>query len=157
MHPNAGAQLRAELRLLPDILLNPTYGSDNLLDPNVHSSVPTNASQGLFGDVLNAGENLEENDVGMGAHSGDQGDNGGLYRMCSLIGSTATGVRSQVDPFGGESAAIGGSISTPATQGMGAGLDTAAVAGSSAPTSPETSGSRVYWATLRSVHRHCFF
>jgi len=97
MHPNAGAQLRAELQLLPDILLNPTYGSGNLLDPNVRSSVPTNASQGLSGDVLNAGENLEGNNAGTGAPDGDQGEIGTSYHMCSPVGGTTTGGRSQVD------------------------------------------------------------
>jgi hypothetical protein len=51
LHPNAGAQLRAEIALLPDSLLNPTdkssssLGESHVPDHVVGSSLPTNDSQ----------------------------------------------------------------------------------------------------------------
>jgi len=45
LHPNAGARLRAEFSLLPDILQNPSsdLGDANLLDQCLINSDPANA------------------------------------------------------------------------------------------------------------------
>jgi histone deacetylase 1/2 len=61
MHPNAGAQLRAEIALLPDMLQNPSASRDTFTPDNAAiSPSPTNPSQSSAGDLIHAGENLEE-------------------------------------------------------------------------------------------------
>jgi histone deacetylase 1/2 len=62
MHPNAGAQLRAELALLPDLFhsssnYGDTYSPDNIVD----SSLPANPSQHSARDYVISGENSGEN------------------------------------------------------------------------------------------------
>jgi histone deacetylase 1/2 len=62
LRPNAGAQLRAEMQLLPDILLNSTagLGNDNLLVPHVSSSSPAKHSPSSGEALLSTGTNLEQ-------------------------------------------------------------------------------------------------
>ena len=54
MHPNAGACLRAELSVLPDILLNPSanFGDVNVHDQSLSSPVTTNATQSFGGSPV---------------------------------------------------------------------------------------------------------
>jgi hypothetical protein len=45
LHPNAGARLRAELSLLPDVLKNPTstkFGNTQMRDQTLVNPLPTN-------------------------------------------------------------------------------------------------------------------
>ena len=45
LHPNAGARLRAELALLPDVLVNPSSTGDaQMSEPGLFSSLPSNTS-----------------------------------------------------------------------------------------------------------------
>lgn len=112
LRPNAGAQLKAKLRLLPDILLNPSsFGADNLLDPNVRSPTPANSSPSLSGDLLHAGADLGENGAGTSSNGAGNGEGAGFYHLCSPAGGRATGSRSQEDLSGGGSGAV--TASTP--------------------------------------------
>jgi len=63
LHPNAGARLRAELQVLPDILLNPSMSfpdaqirGQHLISPN-----QTNASLSGYDSMQGAEKNLDEN------------------------------------------------------------------------------------------------
>lgn len=83
LHPNAGARLRSELTLLPDVLLNPSYssiGDVNANDSTVQSSVPTNAVSSPVHVVEDAGENGRENGADMVASGG--------HFMCPPAGSS---------------------------------------------------------------------
>ena len=45
LHPNAGARLRAEIALLPDVLINPTSTGDaEMSDFGLFSPLPSNTS-----------------------------------------------------------------------------------------------------------------
>lgn len=59
LHPNAGARLRAELSLLPDILLNPSarFEDANLRDQLDHS-VSTNDAQDVGNVTAQTGEKM---------------------------------------------------------------------------------------------------
>ena len=63
MHPNAGARLRAELSLLPDIFLNP---SNDFVDVRVNgsmlSSIPSNSSTSAGNASLPVGLIPTQND-----------------------------------------------------------------------------------------------
>jgi len=84
MHPNAGAQLRAELSLLPDILLNPSNDFGDARDNgSMLSSVLANSSSGAGSASLPAGS-IPTQDQGA-THSYDAQDRG--YFMCSPTGS----------------------------------------------------------------------
>ena len=89
LHPNAGAWLRSELTLLPDVL-NPStsFGDASLLDQTVTNFVPTNASPSspVVGDVT--GTNV--------ADSGEEARENHHYFMCPPSGNT-TGARSGAD------------------------------------------------------------
>lgn len=63
MHPNAGARLRAELSLLPDILKNPSssFGDATLRDQTLTNSLPTNVSPSSRGAQDFSGTNPDEN------------------------------------------------------------------------------------------------
>lgn len=80
MHPNTGARLQAELRILPDVLLNPSthLGGINVHDQNLSSLMTTNATHSLVNDTTNAEKNLEENTL----ESGGNCALGTLYFMC---------------------------------------------------------------------------
>lgn len=54
MHPNAGSQLRVELSVLPNILLNPSanFGEVNVHDQSLSSPVTTNATQSSGGSSV---------------------------------------------------------------------------------------------------------
>jgi hypothetical protein len=52
LHPNAGAQLRAEITLLPDALQNPSHGDMYSPDHDAVSSVPTNPSPNSVEDLM---------------------------------------------------------------------------------------------------------
>ena len=71
LHPNAGARLRSELDLLPDILKNSpftTFGDANLHDQNMLSSNATNALPSSGDAVLDSGTNADENTADMHLH-----------------------------------------------------------------------------------------
>jgi histone deacetylase 1/2 len=72
MHPNAGARLRAELSILPNILLNPStnLGDVNVQDQSVSSPVSTNATRSSGGGVVSVEKNLEETTANSGANPG---------------------------------------------------------------------------------------
>jgi histone deacetylase 1/2 len=64
LHPNASAQLRAEIALLPDSLQNPFSsavsrpGDPYISDRHADSSLPANASQNFPQDSVNAGSKI---------------------------------------------------------------------------------------------------
>jgi hypothetical protein len=62
LHPNAGAQLRAEIALLPEHLSNASSGESYLPGQNNESSLPSNPSSSCAGNSLNAGAHMEQTD-----------------------------------------------------------------------------------------------
>jgi histone deacetylase 1/2 len=57
LHPNAGARLRAEIALLPDILINPiSTGDAHMSDLGLFSPLPSNGSRVSAGDQYVAGQ-----------------------------------------------------------------------------------------------------
>jgi hypothetical protein len=69
LHPNVGAQLRAEVDLLPDILKNPSssFGDALLRDQSMVNAMPTNAQSSAARLVNDAGSNLGLNGEKMSA------------------------------------------------------------------------------------------
>jgi len=63
LHPNAGARLRAELQVLPDILLNPSmsFPDAQIRDQHLISPNQTNASLSGYDSMQGAEKNLDEN------------------------------------------------------------------------------------------------
>jgi hypothetical protein len=63
LHPNAGARLRAELDLLPDILKNPSseFGNAKISDQHLSSPVSTNRPSSPASCVGTTGTSTEEN------------------------------------------------------------------------------------------------
>lgn len=63
LHPNAGACLRAELALLPDVLKNPSsdFGSAIMRDQTLVNSLPTNAVSSSTAAVDGTGSNSVRN------------------------------------------------------------------------------------------------
>ena len=103
LHPNAGAQLRADLTLLPDLFpsSNSSLGEAQMHDPCVSSSLPTNSVSSSAGDLQLAGENSDQNDGHMSLH--------GPHLMCPPCGNS-TGLEG--DPPGAY-ARVGGGESAP--------------------------------------------
>lgn len=121
LHPNAGAQLRAELSFLPDILLNPETSSGDAQIRGQHDEfpIPTNASSMPVEAMLDAGEDSAE--------FGDQNSSSGRHFMCPPAGgNTCRGA----NPRGDSSAAPAGlRIGAPSGSAPG-----------SAPVSPSGAG-----------------
>jgi hypothetical protein len=114
MHPNAGARLKAEIQLLPDILLNSStnHGDAALLDRTVSSPVPANASVPAEGTSDFSGFNLEP-DAAISC------SNTVPYRVCRTEGGSTL---SHSDAPGGDTGGNGESppgskpLSSPHTQ-----------------------------------------
>jgi hypothetical protein len=104
LHPNAGAQLRAELTLLPDILLNPTSTSEKtqVLDQCVSSSLPTNSSPNSTRELMTAGETS----IGTGGI-------GSLSGSLTASGAAASLSLSSAPPING-AAGLSGPTANPA-------------------------------------------
>jgi hypothetical protein len=92
LHPNAGARLRADLELLPDILKNPSheFGNANLLDQCSINSGPANAVTSSSSAVDATGKNLDKN-------SGETGQNGPFFMRSSASARHDNGVEHEVD------------------------------------------------------------
>jgi histone deacetylase 1/2 len=62
LHPNAGARLRKEVELLPDVLKNPSseFGNANMRDQTSINSLPTDALTSCADAGCNIGENSEK-------------------------------------------------------------------------------------------------
>ena len=59
LHPNAGARLRAEIALLPDVLINPTSTGDaQMSDLGLFSPLSSNGSNVFARDQSVAGQNF---------------------------------------------------------------------------------------------------
>jgi hypothetical protein len=86
LHPNAGACLCAELRILPDILLNPYMSFGDALIHDQHRDSPNPTDAGLSSHVCShvAEQNPNENDVG----SGEEGGAAPYHFMCRGTGSS---------------------------------------------------------------------
>lgn len=86
LHPNASAQLRDELALLPDILMNPSCssGGAQISDQRLFSLVPTNTSQLPGESVFDAAQEL----VGNPGKNGETLVSKGQYFMCPLATTT---------------------------------------------------------------------
>lgn len=85
LHPNAGARLRAELKLLPDILLNPSmnFGDALIHDQHLISPKPTDACSSSSTCTQPAGTNSDSN----GDQIGENMDAECPYFMCCHTGS----------------------------------------------------------------------
>jgi len=80
LHANAGAQLRTELQVLPQILLNPSmsFGDAHIHDQHFTSSVPANvSSSSMF-------QSIEKTSTPNSACSSEHGDADQPYRMCPV-------------------------------------------------------------------------
>jgi hypothetical protein len=66
LHPNAGARLRAELRVLPDALRSQssTFGDAHILDQHLQSPNPTDACPSSCDSVQATAKNSTPNDAG---------------------------------------------------------------------------------------------
>ena len=134
LHPNAGAQLRAEIALLPDMLRNPSAGDSILPDQNTGSSLPTNPSQDCARDLMHTGANSESTEQESAA--------GDRYFMCrNLADSTDPRADSPTSAVRG-SGRTGGSASGRASSPSRLTVSGAPSAGSSAaPSVPHVSES----------------
>jgi hypothetical protein len=83
LHPNAGARLRAELELLPDILLNPStnFGDALIHDQHLISPKPTDACSSSSTCTQPAGTNSDSN----GDQIGENMDVECPYFICAFI------------------------------------------------------------------------
>ena len=86
LHPNAGARLRAEIALLPDVLINPTSTGDaQMSDLGLFSPLSSNGSNVFARDQSVAGQNF-----GAMPHScSSQSSSGGRHFMCPPSGIAA--------------------------------------------------------------------
>jgi hypothetical protein len=86
LHPNAGARLRSELALLPDVLKNSSseFGNAKLCDQHLFSPASTNrlSSQEYF-----FGNTGADRDGNTEATSGNRGVRG-HYRLCRVPGDS---------------------------------------------------------------------
>jgi len=114
LHPNAGAQLRAELQLLPDVLLNPTFtpGSNSSHDHVFDSSLPANILPSSSGDVLQDGERTGGNSAGNCAQNGAQIRLNNPYFMCHQLGDNG-GTVFGADPIASADAGTAGRAGSP--------------------------------------------
>lgn len=137
LHPNAGARLRSELVLLPDILLNPTgtFGDANILDQTVSPPVPTNPSLSSVQDRGIAGSSGDQNggenspyerhfmcpglgDIpgsGAGTDSATSNSSPGRSPSGSLLGSIAEGTFPSSSSAAGDIDSHGARSSTPSS------------------------------------------
>ena len=92
-HPNTGAQLRAELSLLPDILLNPiaSFEDAKLLD-QCDVSMSTNGVQDAGTVVVETGEKDGN------SRSPNLGNNGGGWHFMRIPGGDSAGTEHESDP-----------------------------------------------------------
>jgi hypothetical protein len=83
LHPNAGARLRKELSLLPDVLLNPSskFGDAILFDQHNPDSMSTNPPRSAIVPCVDTGENVMQNGENLLA--------GGRHSMCRLLGDNS--------------------------------------------------------------------
>jgi hypothetical protein len=90
-HPNAGARLRAELTLLPNVLKNPfaNFGDAILHDQSLINSIPTNPVPSSTAIMDDTGSNLVKND--------EETTPNGCYFMCREAGDKPS-PRIEVDP-----------------------------------------------------------
>jgi hypothetical protein len=86
LHPNAGARLRVEINLLPDVLLNP--GNVHALDSLLSDPEPTNAFNSAGGDSVSAGTNPMRNRGENSAQIGEKSASRAPYLMCALGGGS---------------------------------------------------------------------
>jgi hypothetical protein len=98
MHPNARAQLRSELALLPDLFdLSSSSGDSSLLDQSTTSSLPANPSQRYARECVLSGEDLGANGENPVLELVDQG----RHFMCLAAGSNTA---AEVDSPAGSAA-----------------------------------------------------
>lgn len=136
MHPNAGARLRSEIQLLPDVLLNfsTNHGDAALLDRTMSSPVPANATSPLVGAPIFLGSELEQGATNSASH-------GGQYRMCWPGGDST---RPQADTPALDSGGSGASSSrsvplpSPGARSRQNDEDAIPIDGSSAATTPSS-------------------
>jgi len=84
LHPNAGARLRVELDLLPDVLKNPSSVFENAKISDQHLLSPT-SSTNRPSSLASCGDTGTET----GETPGEQGVGGGCYRLCHPVGSSS--------------------------------------------------------------------
>lgn len=113
LHPNAGARLKAEMQILPDILLNSStnIGDAALLDRTMSSPVPSNTTPHVAGAPMLTGSQLEQD-------SASSAPNNALYRMGWPEGGSTP---IEIDPPAHDSDGSGGSSSGSASLSSGGG------------------------------------
>ena len=130
LHPNVGACLRVELRILLDILLNPSMSFGEALIHDQHCDSPNPTDAGLSSRVCSqaAGKNPDENDAG----SGEEGGAALYHFMCRGTGSS-TGAQADLPDAGGQPAAASSLGSPWSSSHMGLAPTFFPGAGDSAP------------------------
>jgi histone deacetylase 1/2 len=152
LHPNAGARLRAELQVLPDVLLNPSmsFGDATIRDQHLSSPNQTNSGPSASASLQVTETNSDENDASSGENRRIPDDRAPHHLMCRFIGDS---VEPHADPPANDSAQ-----SVPASAPGSAPQLTSASpfptdsprAGSSTPASHRSSPSEVHPPTAPS-------
>ena len=136
LHPNAGARLRAELRVLPDALRSQSsaFGDAHILDQRLQSPNPTDACSSSCNPVQATERNLMPNDAG----TGETEVASAPYFMCHRGGGNTAADADLPDTAAApDSGSPPGLVSTDGSAGLwGEGAESGA--GSSAPTSAST-------------------
>lgn len=83
LNPNVGARLKAELQLLPDVLLNLSSNFGDALVHDQHLTSPGNTDTSSSSSISPAGKNLDPN----GACSARKTTAHSRYRMCREAGA----------------------------------------------------------------------
>jgi transposase InsO family protein len=130
LHPNAGAQLRAELALMPDLFLSSSLGDTFSPDHSADSSLPSNPSQRSPRDCVVSGENLGENHGDIAPNSSEDR----RHFMCLPPGSSTGGEADPPATSDGPAGASssGNSDASPALSDAAPAAKSAAALGSSA-------------------------
>jgi hypothetical protein len=93
LHPNAGALLRKEITLLPDILLNPSssfHGDAIACDLIGASPNHANPAGSIYSDVSTAGTPSDKRNGGkQNTNGGETRQHSSCYRMCFPQGDSA--------------------------------------------------------------------
>lgn len=153
LHPNAGAQLRAAIALLPPSLLpaSSTFGDAILLDQGSLDSVPTNPPSSSRACPVSTEKNSTAFDDAMAAQTAGEQVLPHPYFMCPPGGD---GAPAKADPPDGADSPVGGSNSgsAPASSAPRLSSTSVSTSGSSAgdpsvspPPNPVDSGAAAHW------------
>ena len=139
LRPNAGARLRAELALLPDVLLKPngSFGDANILDQNMSSPSPSNSLQSSVQDTEARAEHSATN----GGEIGQNSASPGRHFMCPRGGSIS-GACPEDDAAARADTSLVPGRSISGSDGLLSGGSAGSSAAGAAQTSPDSGSSQ---------------